>query len=412
MGPASSKLFQAALLYIGAESMIPQYIGIDSGPYRASLVIGGIIALIGWRRAVDSPPARYYLVAALLFGWWLVVSSIAAWTVGSPYDALGVIVWVCLLVPGIAHVVRDEMYRRPLILGLVGGATVYGVAVGYRLLLGRSVTDAVPEGQAGNVGLVLERNRNIVAMGAIVAAAIIMERPWTPSQLVRWPLVALAGLTVAYSGGRSALVGLALFALLLGIFQPGVSRRLRRVLFAALVGAVFVFVTQAIGGQAATSSDRLLDYFSDNEKSLGDKARELDGRKAWNLGLDHPFFGVGFGNYKGAYHPVLEEADGHDVRERLEVLSAHNTYGLVLAEHGFPGVLAFIGMFGTLAWAVVRRSYDRALRFVGSGVVAVFFMLTFDGLLGTVLYIPMALLLGTAIAADERRPPLSPAHAA
>jgi O-antigen ligase len=92
---------------------------------------------------------------------------------------------------------------------------------------------------------------------------------------------------------------------------------------------------------------------------------------AWNMFVDHPWLGVGIGNYAAAYAQ-------YGLREWPESLGhAHNFYLNVLAETGVSGLafylLAVVSMLG-YAVRVARRAggAGRAIAFGIAGVFAAF----------------------------------------
>lgn len=70
-------------------------------------------------------------------------------------------------------------------------------------------------------------------------------------------------------------------------------------------------------------------------------------RAAWNMFLDHPFFGVGIGNYFNAAQQARYEFTFHGIPAPP---APHNTYLSVLAETGLVGALPFV-----LLWICILR---------------------------------------------------------
>jgi O-antigen ligase len=122
---------------------------------------------------------------------------------------------------------------------------------------------------------------------------------------------------------------------------------------------------------------------------------------AWRMWTDHPWLGVGIGNYEPAYAryalPLWPQALGH----------AHNYYLNVAAETGAIGLLAYLVLWAAAliaAWRAARRAqgwyWGLAL-----GVLGVLVHLSvhnfFDNLFVHSMYLQVAILLGI-LAADWR----------
>jgi putative inorganic carbon (HCO3(-)) transporter len=118
-------------------------------------------------------------------------------------------------------------------------------------------------------------------------------------------------------------------------------------------------------------------------------------QSALDMWTDHPWLGVGIGNYEAAYAsyalPQWPEALGH----------AHNYYLNIAAEAGLLGLAAYLLLWGAAmlgAWRAARRSQGIA-RGIALGVlgavthVAVHHL--FDSLFVHGMYLHLALLLGT-----------------
>lgn len=90
---------------------------------------------------------------------------------------------------------------------------------------------------------------------------------------------------------------------------------------------------------------------------------------AWEMFLDHPWTGVGAGNYGVAFplyspHPLFRVARGH----------AHNYYLHVLAELGLPGLVAYLAVVGlglVVGLQALRRARGAFERALGIGSLAV-----------------------------------------
>jgi putative inorganic carbon (HCO3(-)) transporter len=115
---------------------------------------------------------------------------------------------------------------------------------------------------------------------------------------------------------------------------------------------------------------------------------------AWQMWSDHPWFGVGIGNYEPEYSqyalPLWPVALGH----------AHNYYLNVAAEVGVVGLATYVLLWG-LAVVGAWRACRRALRWewgLALGVLGVLVHLAvhsfFDNLYVHAMYLQVAILLG------------------
>ncbi len=101
-------------------------------------------------------------------------------------------------------------------------------------------------------------------------------------------------------------------------------------------------------------------------QDIDDGSRTLMWAAAVSLFIDHPFLGVGYGNYRFLY------ADFAFIPGAVPgLLDAHNIYLQLLAETGVVGFLSFLvlmGLFISLALKSMRR-HDPIPRIVAFGVL-------------------------------------------
>lgn len=182
------------------------------------------------------------------------------------------------------------------------------------------------------------------------------------------------------SWSRGAWLGLGAAVLVMAFALPRrVSRSIALVLIVALiVGALFLTgrlpasvvarVTSATEELFAISDVRGVDITTANYAVM---ERLAHWQAAVNMATDHPWLGVGLGNYEVAY------PDYRLINWKFPLGHAHNYYLNVLAETGIIGLFAYtvtwIALFG-LTWRV-RRHPDTLAR------------LTAIGLLGTWTYL-------------------------
>jgi O-antigen ligase len=357
------------------------------------------MAAVGWIRGPRLPVPPSFLVTATLFSAWAMVSTAASWDDTAVIESTKVAAWLVFIVPGLVALLRDRRYMNSLLLGWAAGVAVFVVVGAMRLVQGRPVLDQTATGD-GTVGVLYGVNRNGVNMRTVFILPFLLGGVGAMlMRWVRWPLLALAGVWLVNSGGRSGLLGLAVAGISYSALQPGVARRVRVILLALIIGiAAFTWI-QSSEGQATTSTDRLTSLFR-GERTDADDARELLMRKAWHLASENPAFGVGFGRFEGTYHPVIEEARNIRVRSLALEYSEHNTYAKILAETGFAGMLIFLSMIGSLMVNGAKRVHDRNTRLATAGLAGVMFVVFFHSAFSTLIYFPMTILLACISAAD------------
>jgi O-antigen ligase len=233
----------------------------------------------------------------------------------------------------------------------------------------------------------------------------------------RWISLAAAGLLsvgIALSQSRGAWLGAAVAALCLLVIW---SRSTRRLLIPCALGGALVLALAVAGLLPAAILDRLgqtIEYFgvfdvrtvevtSDNWALV---ERMAHWQAGWYMFLDHPWLGVGAGNYAQAY-PVYfvgswQEALGH----------AHNYYLNILAELGVVGggllllllALAFRQLGGGLVRSeTLRETFWRAVLAGAFGGLVVFCVHNmFDSLFVHSVNIQVGVLLGLGLLATDR----------
>lgn len=172
---------------------------------------------------------------------------------------------------------------------------------------------------------------------------------------------AAATLAVVFSWSRGAWLGFLAGAAVLALFstrRPALGLALATLAAVALGGGLLLGVAAGFG-PALSITERLAGFA--DEFTLGDMRgvdinnenfsvleRLAHWQAAADMARDEPWTGVGFGNYEVAYpgYALINwpEALGH----------AHNYYLNLLAEVGFPGLLAYLLFWLAVVWQTVR----------------------------------------------------------
>lgn len=258
-----------------------------------------------------------------------------------------------------------------------------------------------PNPYAGYLGLTFP-----LAAGLVVAAGV------TVGKRVRgWWLVWAAGtgalmlLAIVMSWSRGAWLGVAAAAA--AMFVAVVARSGRAMLFGVLLVVIVVYVL-LVGGLSLVPPS-VLQRFSDFLPYLGvadvrgvevtdANFAVLERMAHWQSALemwkDHPWLGVGIGNYEPVYaqyaFPLWALPLGH----------AHNYYLNVAAEAGFLGLVAYLFLWGAallVSWRATRRATGWYWG-VALGLLGVLVHLSvhnfFDNLYVHGMYLHVAILLG------------------
>jgi putative inorganic carbon (HCO3(-)) transporter len=258
-----------------------------------------------------------------------------------------------------------------------------------------------PNPYAGYLGLTLP-----LAVGLIVAAVVpIGERVsgWWLAGAAGSGALMLAALVMSWS--RGAWLGMACAVVLMAIAV--LARRGRAVMLAALTAALLVYVLLAGGLSLVPPS--IVQRFSDfvpyvsvadvrgveiTDANFAVLERMAHWQSALDMWTDHPWLGVGIGNYEPVYAryalPLWPLPLGH----------AHNYYLNIAAEAGVLGLLSYLFLWSVAlvgAWKATRRATGWYWG-IALGVLGVLTHLSvhnfFDNLYVHGMYLHVAMLLG------------------
>lgn len=385
---ATSKLVSVGLAYVGLAATLSG-LAFVVGPVSVFLVVALALGWIGWHGLKVWPALRTYLLYAGALSVWFCVSSIAAWEASALLWSAVASVWLLFIIPGLANLLRRQRYRASLMVGILAAVLAFALTGVGRLVAGREVFDLPNPGRS----VLLGTKRGLVNARLLFAIPFfVMNEP--RMRWFRWIGAALATAGIVISGGRSGLLGLAVVALVMTISRPGAAQKLRNILAAGLVGLLFVTLVAEFGGQALIGQNRLVAYIR-GERTTSDQVREAQLKRAWRTAVANPFFGVGYGNLESqrdedAFAVVRNPLS----RERAIEGGVHNTYAQILAEFGFPALIAFLMLtFALLRAAVASR--DRAdMRALLAGFTGTMLMMVFHNLAVSFLYMALAYLVG------------------
>ncbi len=221
--------------------------------------------------------------------------------------------------------------------------------------------------------------------------------------------VSLLGVIVSWS--RGAWLSLAVATAVLLLFWP---RKLWQGVLLLLVGGGLLLAGIQVGLVPASVTERITSFRQDlrfgdvrGEDITDENYAVLERLAHWQAALamaeDHPWLGVGFGNYEPAY------ADYALINWPYPLGHAHNYYLNLLAETGIIGLLAYLLLWTAVFWQTVRviRQIDGWQRGVALGLLGVWVALTthhlVDKLYVNNIYIQLGALFGLLQLLDDKK---------
>ncbi len=275
---------------------------------------------------------------------WMSVTSLFA--LGVPEWVLGrwiFVIKIHVMILVTLMLIRERKQIELLVWVVVGSVAFYGIKGGLF---------TIATGGAGRVwgppGGMLEEN-NALAV-AIVMMLPLMFYLWQTSSRraikigIGLSLILMA-FSVLGSQSRGALVSLLVMAAMLGLKS---KHPVRVTLVIALVVAI------GIASMPDTWSNRM-DTIRSYQSDSSAMSRIYTWVTLWNLSLDRPIMGGGFGtdtlNIFRQYAPTQPPYDVF----KGTVWVAHSIYFQALGEHGFVGLFLYL-MLGLLTWRMATRT--------------------------------------------------------
>jgi O-antigen ligase len=180
-----------------------------------------------------------------------------------------------------------------------------------------------------------------IVLPALVTAFVYSR---TKLQKLVWGVLNIGCFAVLFlNGARGAWLGVALACLTLFLLN---LKRLRIILpFIAVLAVAAVVLGLNFTELANRASTVTTVHNSLNSERL------LMWQSAWNMFMDHPFTGVGLGNYPDAYTYtyMLPQAVERDLTR------AHSNIFELLGENGIFGLIGFLVFFGYVSVATLKR---------------------------------------------------------
>ncbi|HUR77926.1 MAG TPA: O-antigen ligase family protein [Acidimicrobiales bacterium] len=380
---------------LALDRFVPFHVG---GEITVTFLLGTALGTLGFWLGVTEPVLRRFLAWIAVFFFVAVVSVVANGRTATLAGSGGALVWL-LLMPGVASLCLERRRFRGLLIGLVLGAAVLLAVVVWRFARGARILDA---GYLQLLGL----NRNAVDMSIVwLIPPVLWSRTLGIPRLGRALFVAAATLWLVSSEGRTGLLALLMVPFVFLLVKPSSAlSRATKIALVATLGALLYLALTSIAIPGLPATQRLAQYDS-VERTESDQIRLLLNEKSLALAGKHPVTGVGWGLYEGQYDPVVDKGSSAHVRQTVLRAPAHNTYYEVLATTGLPGFLLYFGALLVPLIAGIRTSWDPDVRALTAGYVIVLFSIGFHSSFGSLVALPVALLLAAVARAVRSVPP-------
>ncbi|MBX7057523.1 MAG: O-antigen ligase family protein [Leptospirales bacterium] len=198
---------------------------------------------------------------------------------------------------------------------------------------------------------------------------LIEKRPPWKSILLRAAPLPAAILVLALNNGRSALIGLVVVLAMMILFYGAARWKTRswRLLPALVLAAATIALLDRSSGAFHDRFARVLDALNGHAKHT-DSQRTLVWNGALRLSAAHPVFGIGPGAFEDAIRQDILSYGARFPRlwpdyELAQRGHAHNDILHLLTIAGPGAVLAYLAMFGVLAWLALRDPGGQYNRF-------------------------------------------------
>jgi probable O-glycosylation ligase (exosortase A-associated) len=279
------------------------------------------------RRHFPVTPATVILILLIL---WMCVTSLYAINFDQIYREWSTVMKVLVMTLVALTVMHTRQHIRWLIWVLVISIGFYGFKGGVFTLLGGGENRVW-----GPAGSFIEEN-NSLALAILMAIPLMRYLQLTEQNLwVRIGLVCtmlLCAISSLGSYSRGALVAFAASSIFLWFKSP---RKL------PLAIAMVIALPLLLTFMPQKWQDRMntINTYQQDSSAMG---RINAWQMAWNLALDRPLVGGGFEIYdKSVFAQYAPNP--------LDVHAAHSIYFQILGEHGFPGLILFLGL-GFYTW--------------------------------------------------------------
>jgi putative inorganic carbon (hco3(-)) transporter len=199
---------------------------------------------------------------------------------------------------------------------------------------------------------------NFYAQWLVMLTPLALDRafaePRRSRRAVAWCAAAVMALAVVFTFSRGGILGLGIVALLMLLRRPAHWRTL--IALAAATAIALPFLPAGYTARLTTLSQV---GTVDSTTDVSIRGRTAEAGAAWAMFVDHPFTGVGIGNFAGHYQEYARDLGIETKRVDRE---PHNLYLEVAAETGIPGLIAFGALVAGAFFALTaaRRRWGAA----------------------------------------------------
>lgn len=313
-------------------------------PWAQMIAVVTLLGFVFSTKERKSFPLTGLTVVYILLMLWMTVTSFFAlgaseWVQGRWIFVMKIHVMVLVTL----MLIRDRKQIELLVWVVVGSVAFFGVKGGaFTIASGGSARVWGPPG-----GMIEDNNALAVALVMMLPLMFYLMQT-TQRKLVKvlvgFSLVLMA-FAVLGTQSRGALVALLAMAAVLGIKSKHPFRASLAIALAVGIGIAFM----------PESWSNRMDTIKSYQSDTSAMSRIYTWITLWNLSLDRPFVGGGFGtdtlNVFRRYAPT--EAPYNIFTGTVWV--AHSIYLQALGEHGFPGLMLYLTL-GFMTWRMATRT--------------------------------------------------------
>ena len=275
-------------------------------------------------------PLTSATICLLLFSLWMNTASLFAINFDQIYREWSTVMKILLMTLVSLTILHTRQHIRWLIWALVISIGFYGLKGGFFTLLGGGENRVW-----GPEGSFIEENNSLALATLMIIPLMRYLQITEPNAWIRRALMlAMLICTISALGSysRGALIAFAASSMFLWVKSPrklplGIAMVIALPLLIAFMTAKWEARMNTIG------------TYQQDDSAMG---RINAWHMAWNLALDRPLVGGGFEIYDPGVFALYAP-------NPLDVHAAHSIYFQILGEHGFPGLLFFLGM-GFFTW--------------------------------------------------------------
>jgi putative inorganic carbon (HCO3(-)) transporter len=316
-------------------------------PFAAMAAVVTLIALFTTRDRIGLPRAgAFYLLVAFIV--WMCVTTLMAIFPGTSLSQFNTVIKIMLMTIVAMAVLHEQKHLRLFVwvnalslafFGVKGGLYTIATAGGGRVW-----------GPGGFIG-----GNNEIGLAILVVIPLLYYLFITSStRWIRMGLVAamvLSAVAVLGTQSRGAALAIAVMTGMLWLRSPG--HKLITGLAIALVGVVLVmFMPDSWHDRMST-----IGRYEEDSSAMG---RIHAWQTALNIANDR-VTGAGFDTYNAAVFSQYAPTGGDRAGDPSIVRAAHSIYFQILGEHGWVGLLLFLGI-----WILMWRDASRLRRLAGT----------------------------------------------